>query len=269
MQPPPDRRAGELRTLQAAFGRSLLLPQPAAEDLQLLARGAMAAEFAGRFDVYRNNAWQFFLAALERTYPVVQRRVGAEFFRQLAREYRAVHPSRRGDLHWVGEQFPAWLGQRLRDTGYEWLADLARLEWACEEAVTAGHAPPLALAQLARHAPEALAQLQVALQPSLRLVASRYPVWSVWQANQQEGDTGPVDLEQGAEHCVAACSDERVAVYRLQATEFTLLSQLHAGLTLEAALAAADADAEVLGRLLAWAFGERLVVGLGVESRQE
>jgi hypothetical protein len=84
----------------------------------------------------------------------------------------------------------------------------------------------------------------------------------VWQANQHEADAGPVDLAAGAEHCVVSCSDERVAVYRLDAAEYTLLEQLQAGSSFAAALAAADADAEVLGRLLAWAFGEGLVAGL-------
>ncbi|MDH5246470.1 MAG: DNA-binding domain-containing protein, partial [Betaproteobacteria bacterium] len=91
-----------LRQLQAAFAMGLRRPDTAPPS-------DGAPDFDERFDAYRNNAWQFFAAALEQTYPVVQRRVGNEFFRQLAREYRAVHPSRRGDLHWVGVAFPAWL----------------------------------------------------------------------------------------------------------------------------------------------------------------
>ncbi len=82
--------------------------------------------------------------------PVTQRRVGADFFRQLAHEYRARHPSRHGDLHWIGEAFPAWLASRMAGTGYEWLADLARLEWACEESAPQRICEPAGLESLGR-----------------------------------------------------------------------------------------------------------------------
>lgn len=243
-----------LRDTQAEFARALRQP------------GAVPAsdgepDFAERFDAYRNNAWQFFAAALEQTYPVVQRRVGAEFFRRLVHEYREAHPSRQGDLHWAGADFAPWLQQRLAGSGYDWLADLARLEWAVAEAVVAASAPAAALHELAAFPPESLAGLRVNLHPSVRLVASAYPVWSVWQANQQD-DADPVDLAQGAEHCVVACIDERPVLYRIAATDHQVLDRLQQGDALGAALAAADADPEALGRVLGWAYSERLVAAV-------
>ena len=211
-------------------------------------------------EVYRNNAWQFFLTALERTYGVTQRRVGADFFRQLAHEYRARHPSRHGDLHWIGEAFPAWLAHRLAGTGYEWLADLAQLEWACEESAIAAFTAPVGVEALRRFDADSMPGLTLALQPSLRLVASAFPIWSVWQSNQDDGAASPVDLATGGEHCVVACVAERVAVYRLDPAEHRLLQHLYDGLSLERATAASATDAATLGRLLGWAFGEGLVV---------
>ena len=102
--------------------------------------------------------------------------------------------------------------------------------------------------------------LALVLQPSLRLVASSFPIWNVWQSNQVEGAAPPVDLDAGAEHCVVACVADRVAVYRLDPADHRLLQHLRDGLSLESATAAAAADAETLGRLLGWAFGEGLVV---------
>ena len=259
MQRPRDS-APDLKALQAAFGRSLRSRSANPADLHVLAGTADAAAFGERVDVYRNNAWQFFLTALERTYAVIQRRVGADFFRQLAHEYRAQYPSRHGDLHWIGEAFPAWLAQRMAVTDYEWLADLARLEWACEEAVAAAHLEPAGLESLGRFDADVLPHLGLTLQPSLRLVASPFPIWSVWQANQHEDTASPVDLDAGAEHCVVACVADRVAVYRLDPADHRLLQHLCEGMSLGVATAAAGADAEALGRLLGWAFGEGLVV---------
>jgi hypothetical protein len=258
--PRPRNSVPDLKALQSAFGRSVRSTSGNEADPHVLAGMSDPAAFGERIDVYRNNAWQSFLAALERTYVVTQRRVGADFFRQLAHEYRARHPSRHGDLHWIGEAFPAWLANRMAGTGYEWLTDLARLEWACEESIAAAHLAPTGLDSLGSFDADVLPQLTLRLQPSLRMVAAPFPIWSVWQANQQDGAAPAADLEAGAEHCVVACSGDRVAVYRLDHADHRLLQLLCAGMSLDAATTTAGADTEALARLLGWLFGEGLVV---------
>jgi hypothetical protein len=259
MPRPPDS-APDLKELQAAFGRSVRSATASPVDLKRLAGDDDATGLDQRLDVYRNNAWQFYLTALERTYPVTQRRVGAEFFRQLARDYRVQHPSRHGDLHWIGAAFPEWLADRMAGTDYEWLADLGRLEWAGEASVAAARLDPVGLESLGRFDADELPHLALVLQPSLQLVASPFPIWSVWQANQHEVAAAPVDLAAGAEHCAVACVADRVAVYRLDAADHRLLRNLQAGMSLGDATEAATSDAGALGRLLGWAFGEELVV---------
>jgi len=259
MQRPRDSGQG-LQALQAAFGRSVRSTSKNDADLHVLAGLDDAAAFGEGVDVYRNNSWQSFLAALERTYSVTQRRIGADFFRQLAHEYRAQHPSRHGDLHWIGAAFPAWLADRMAGTGYEWLADLARLEWACEESVAAAHLAPAGLESLGRFDADALPHLALRLQPSLRLVAAPFPIWSVWQANQDDESASPVDIDAGAEHCVVACVADRVAVYRLDQADHRLVQHLCEGMSLAEATDAAAANPDALGPLLGWLFGEGLVV---------
>ena len=271
--PRPRDSAPDLKALQAEFGRSVRSANANGTDLQLVAGSDDTTPFGAGIDVYRNNAWQFFLTALKRTYPVTQRRVGADFFRQLARDYRAEHPSQHGDLHWIGEAFPAWLACRMTGTGYEWLADLARLEWACETSVAAAQRDPVGLESLRRFDPDVLPHLALVWQPSLQLVASPFPIWTVWQANQHEEAAIPVDLAAGAEHCAVACIADQVTVYRLEAAEHRLLQHLCAGMSLGDAGAAAALDAEtlgrLLGRLLGWAFGEGLVVQVFIQGLDE
>jgi hypothetical protein len=259
MQRPRDS-GPDLKALQAAFGRSVRSKLADDADLDALAGAEDSIAFSERVDVYRNNAWHTFRTALERTYAVTQRRVGADFFRQLARDYRGQHPSQHGDLHWIGESFPAWLADRMAGTDYEWLADLARLEWACEIAVAAARRDPVGLDSLGRFDADVLSDLALVLQPSLQLVASPFPIWSVWQANQHEAAAAPVDLDAGAEHCVVACVADRVAVYRLDQADHRLLQHLCDGQSLAAATDAAAADSDALGRLLGWLFAEKLVV---------
>jgi hypothetical protein len=264
MSSPPETPS--LRQLQSAFAanlRTAAVP-PRAENLLLEHEIDGVADIApsDRLGIYRNNARHFFRTALERTYRVVRLRVGEEYFSQLAHLYRESHPSSHGDLHWVGQWFPEWLGQHTRGSGYEWLPDLARLEWACESSLICAEAPPLALASLAEVPPERLDQLRLGLQPSVRLIASPYPVWSVWQANQGAEPGPPIDMGLGAEHCIVACAEDGVVVYRVTAGDFSLLERLIAGSTLGTAVAETNYDLAGLPTLFAWLFAEGLIVAL-------
>jgi hypothetical protein len=192
---------GSLPELQACFAAALRGDRHALAAH--VASGGIDAD--GRIGIYRNNARAMFDQALERTYPVLRRRVGDEYFLELSCGYRARHPSRSGDLHWIGEHFPGYVAETETGTGYEWLAELAALEWACETALVARQLPAVGPESLAAMRPEQLAATRFALQPSLRCVASSFPVLDVWRANQPGADGAPVDLERGAQCIVVSC----------------------------------------------------------------
>lgn len=265
--PPDDAPSQSLHAMQRRFARHLRNPRDAATTgpVPVDAPSVAAAVDDAGLAVYRNDARQFFRSALALTYPVTLRRVGEDFFRQLADRYRAAHPSRSGDLHRVGERFADWLQHDLAGGEYAWLADLARLEWACEEAGVAAQRPSVTLDALAVP-PERLDRTALQFQPSLRLLVSEHPVWSVWQANQGTTAVVPVDLARGAEHCVCVCDGERVVVYRLDAAGHGVLAALNHGASFAEALAATGAGPEVLARVLDWAFGEGLVTSVDVDG---
>jgi hypothetical protein len=260
---PPDTPT--LASLQARFGAALRSTGADADK----AIGALAGCIvddglapASRVQVYRNNSRAMFEGALERTYPVLRRRVGEPYFLGLAREYRVRHPSRSGDLHWIGRDFAPWLEQHLAGSEYEWLADLARLEWACEEALVSPRERALDASQLARVAPDTLADVGLELQPCLRVVRSDFPVWSVWRENQPGEAGNPVDLSQGAQHVVVTCGDEGLVLHSLPADQFGFVAALAAGAPLGDALEASGLDVERLPGVLAWLFSDGLVVAL-------
>ena len=96
-----------LRELQASFAGALRDP---ARTCAVLPPANLA--------VYRNNASFTFRETLSRTFPVVHRRVGDDYFRQLAVAYRERHPSRSGDLHDFGREFAEFLGEHLESGEY-------------------------------------------------------------------------------------------------------------------------------------------------------
>lgn len=217
---------------------------------------------ARRVQVYRNNARAMFEGALERTYPVLRRQVGEAAFGGLAREYRNEHPSRSGDLHWVGREFAAWLAPRVAGRGSAWLADLARLEWACEESLVAARLPALDPEELGRVAPEALAEVGFELQPCLRTVDSAFPIWSAWRGGQAESSGEPLDLGLGPQQVVVACGEDGLVVHSLPAEQFRFVVAIGGGAPLGAALESAGLDVEQLPGVLAWLFGNGLVTAL-------
>jgi hypothetical protein len=264
---PPD--AATLAHLQGRFAAALRESGPESEAaIRQLADCIVddGLEPARRVQVYRNNARAMFEGALERTYPVLRRQVGDDQFAALAQGYRAEHPSRSGDLHWVGEKFASWIAPRVAADGRAWLADLARLEWACEEAMVAARLPPLAPAELARVAPEMLAEVGLVLQSCLRTVSSRFPVWSAWRACQVDGSGEPVDLALGAQHVVVTCGDTGLVLHSLPEEQFLFVATLAGGASLGSALELTALDVEALPGMLAWLFGEGLVTALRIPA---
>lgn len=245
-----------LRELQRSFAAAVRDPE-----------SACAVRPPENLSVYRNNAAIGFRAALQRTFPVVRRRVGDDYFRQLAAHYRDRFPSRSGDLHWAGRDFAAFLDEYLAGSDYAWLADLARLEWSCHECSVAAELPPAGAEQLGRFDAADLEHLVFGLQSSLRLHAFSYPVFSVWQANQAD-NAPPVDQSLGSECGVVHSRDDQAAVRLLEPCLFSFLSALSERVTLVEAMTRADLDEGGLSEALAFVFNEGLVCSVAVRTEQ-
>jgi hypothetical protein len=243
-----------LRELQASFAAALRDP---AADCPVLPRENLS--------IYRNNAAISFRNALALSFPVVRRRVGDDYFRQLAVEYRKRNPSRSGDLHWVGGDFAAFLAAHLQGGEYAWLADLARLEWSREQASVAGIHSSIGVETLARFLPGQLERLVFLLQPSLRLQASDFPIFTIWATNQVE-NAPPTDQFLSGEAGLIRARVDGVEVRPLAPQLFTFLSALAAGAPLGEAVTTAGPGQEELVRALGFVFSENLVCGVSLEA---
>jgi hypothetical protein len=236
-----------LRELQQAFATALRDPS-----------ASCPVRPVANLDVYRHNGESQFAGVLELSFPVLKRRVGDDYFRQLAHHYRRAHPSRSGDLHWVGKDFAGFLDVHLRDGDYAWLADLARLEWLREMAAIAAVRPALSVDALSRVPPERLEALTFTLQPSLGLLASPYPVFSVWVANQVE-NAPPVNQSSTPEQGMVLARYDGVELRSLEPQLFSYLSALAEGHSLGEAMSRAALDEPGLRRALQFLFVEELV----------
>jgi len=197
---------------------------------------------ATRVDIYRNNVFGNYRKALGATFPVVSRLVGAAFFNAMVDAYVRAHPSTRGDINRYGDELPRFLADYAPARGLAYLPDVARLEWAIDQAAIAADAPRFDLVALAALPEDAHAALRFVLHPSARLVESAYPILRIWQVNQPafEGPAG-VDLDEGSDSLLVARGERGVDIERLAPGEAALLRGLAAGEPLAGAARVATA----------------------------
>ncbi len=188
-----------------------------------------AVEARLRLGIYRNNLHEGFIRALGLEFPVIERLVGGDYFRQLAKEFLAVQPSRAGDLHEVGAPFPHYLRSRYGHTEYAYLPDVAELEWAYQQAAVAAEAPGFDPAALAGVAAEDYGRLRFGLKPACLLVRSEFPILRIWQTNQSGSDEETIELGSGAEHVVTRRVREGVELHRIPAALHSLLDAFSHG----------------------------------------
>ena len=252
-----------LRELQRGFAAAMF----AAEDAAPIFAIAGPAPASERVAIYRNAMYSNYRKALGATYPVVRRLVGPAFFDTAVDEFVRVRTSTSGDLNVYGDVFGDFLAAYRHAANLPYLPDVARLEWAIDEAQRAAdvpHAPEAVLAALAAVPPAELTSLRLRLDPSCRLVASAFPILRLWQVNQpdHEGDDR-VDLDAGADRLLVRREPTGVSLSQLAPAEHAFLAALAAGAPLHAALDATEAGDTVfdLGTTLRAHIAGGIIVG--------
>jgi len=228
------------RALVEAFAAALTARSIA--DVRLDAFAGDAQLVRRRFGLYRGNVRANVGRALAAAYPVVRQLVGDEFFDALGREYARAQPSTGGDLNAFGHAFAAFLADFPHVADLPYLPDVARLEWLAHCAHFAADAAPCDAGQLAAIPPERCAALVPRLHPACALMASPYPVATIWRVHQPEhaGEIA-VDLDAGGERVLVYRPRWRVAVAALDAGAAAFLGAAARGMALGAALDAAYA----------------------------
>lgn len=187
-----------------------------------------------RLSIHRNNTTVLLCEVLATTYPVVKKLVGDDFFDSVARVYVRTQPPRSPCLFEYGGGFGAFLTTLPAVAELPYLPDVAALEWAWNESFYAVDAEPLSAAALAKVDPEAYGDLIFTPHPSLRLVASAYPIKEIWDVNQCGADPDArVDLHEGAQHLAVLRANTSVTFIELSLGGFEMTARLSAGERLE------------------------------------
>jgi len=213
-----------------------------------------------RMAVYRRALCANYRNVLGASYPVVRKLVGVPFFNAAVDAFVRAHPSRSGDLNVYGDAFADFLERYPHAAALPYLADVARLEWAQDEAQRAADVatmPDDVLAMLAAVPADQLPSVQLVLAPSCRLVASPYPVLRIWKTNQDDAaGADRVALDEGADALLVRRDSGGVSIERLAVAEHVWLAALAGGASLGAAIEATKGRGAALD--LAAALGRRI-----------
>jgi hypothetical protein len=172
-----------LLDVQDEFAQALL---SAATPVPSSLKGASLHRAERRFAVYRNNVAVSLIEALGTRFPVVKRLVGEAFFRAMAHAFVLREPPTSPLLIHYGEAFAGFVADFEAAKPLPYLPDVARLEYARGRAYHAADAEPLPRAAFAALPAGRIGACRVTLHPSVSIVASTYPVLSIWEVNQDQ-----------------------------------------------------------------------------------
>jgi len=223
--------AGQART-QTSFAASILNPSAA---VPAFVRASTRRRAESGFAVYRNTVSAGLMNFIALRFPIVRAVVGDESFFERVRQFVLAHPPCSPVLLNYGGTFPGFIRGLGVEVCLKYVADIAELELARARAYHAADALPIRSEVFADVAADRLGDLMVRFHPSVSLVASRFPIVSVWQSNQR--DQQAVVGSLGRESALIARPELEVEVWKLPPGGLAFLTSLANGLTMAKAIA--------------------------------
>lgn len=252
--------APSLPELQRRFADGVLRNNPG-ELSEWIAGNGLEPE--SRLQIYRNVVFNNLTAALHTAYPAVLKLVGHGFFETAAAFYIRNYPSASGNLQDYGAHFAELLARLPEVAHLPYLVDVARLEWARQQAYLAADEATLNSSALATVTESAYDRLHFRLHPSVRLITSKHPVLDIWLFCQ-ETSPGHLQLREQGQEIALWRDGTQVAMQALDAGSSRFLNSLLKNLSFaDSYNAAVQAKAEFdLTACLQWLFKTGLVAGL-------
>ena len=237
--------------LQAEFVESLRDPElPVPDGVGLGMRNNLQTK---RFNVYRNNVAVGLTENLAASYPVTKQLVGEEFFTGMARVFVDLNAPRSPVMLHYGEHFPEFISDFEPAQSLPFLADVASIERCWNQAYNALDASPVGIESLQEVAPDLMGDAVLQLHPSLQVVRSAWPAFSIWHLHQTADDPAMAmqELAPEAESGLLVRPSLDVDVRLIPDAAAAFYTALQNGKTLgEAAEILPEAQASEMGSML-------------------
>ncbi len=133
-----------------------------------------------RYNVYRNNVVASLMAALQDGFPAITKLLGAENMRNLAYAYVRQHPPQSRIMMNYGQRLPEFIANTEQLSKLPYLGDVARLELELRRSYHAADAIPIDSSVINALDPDTLTATCFEFAPSLGLIRSVWPIYSIW-----------------------------------------------------------------------------------------
>lgn len=186
--------------------------------------------------VYGNNVFGAHHHALQQIFPVCEQILGDKPFVRMARQYLWAYPSPSPDLNLYGQEFPAYLSDKMHSQPggdqYAYLGDLAQLEWGWHALYYRPAVGPFPFERLAGLSEQD--QGRVCLQPSAEVewMASSYPVREIWQRHRQGEVVNEIAPLEQEEYLLVQRIENKPNFRTIDAQHYALLQACKAGKSL-------------------------------------
>lgn len=238
----PDPKA-PLSEIQEWMAKLLVHPRGLNQDDEM--RAAAAVHFAGnsrlspaeQINIYRQQFWLRHTSTLIDDFPGVSRILGQKEWERVAESYLSEPDHQCFALRHVGSQLAQHLENMTNLRHQELLVDMAKLEWAYEEAFDVINDPALSPEKLATIPADAWSHARIQLSHSLHLLQVRYPVARL--RRQLKSNEFSFDREQEfpreAQNLVVYRRDNCLWDKAISTPAFLLLEQFQRGIPLVSA----------------------------------
>lgn len=209
---------------------------------------------ADRIDIYRTNVKSLHVSVLMNVFPVCEKILGENYFKQIAIKYVKENPSHSYDLNHYGDSFPNYLqkliSQRLELAEYQYLGDLAQLEWQIQEVYFSADKVKLNMPILQSMCTDKAGEMIFTLQACVSILDSKYPIGDLWYMHQSD-ETSKIETDIDDQHqylCVYR-DQYQVSLKKINADLYQLMEQIKQKSTL-AKIAEVFSDSDRLNSAL-------------------
>lgn len=210
----------DLKALQQQFMLSI---ENQTSEIERWVKASHGLSAKDRLAIYRRSAKGNLIEALRFAYPVIERLVGNDCFNEVCEHFIQGHTHHSPDLMHYGAGLDAFLPTCPTLHGFDYLADVATLEWAIHCAKDAQITQPCTAQVLAQMDSTAQQQIQFSLSNGAQLVSSPFPIKQIWAQNQNGVEDVAISLTDGGDRLLVILEHDGVALISLSQYTFMLL----------------------------------------------
>jgi len=222
----------KMAELQTQFLDQILQPDLPVNDAGNPLQGIIDERYIARLEIYQNNVTTSTTHYLRDVFPVLEKLVGWAFFEALCQRFLTQHPPEQGDIHLYGQGMADFVDQFEPLADLPYLGDVTRLEWHHHRAYYALQHPPLDLSV----GQSQLLACSPALNDSVTVFRSAYPVDSIWQQAGDNVEEFSVDVNSGPVNILVFRFQQQVIVWNLNEAAVQFLTLIKSGKSLGEAI---------------------------------